>query len=148
MERSMLKIKNVPNEFRSEAITTIVYILNISPTKIIVQTVEKNVVFNEERVWDWKQSEVEKVKSCKGKTVIIEHYNEETQPVNQTVSSTKSPSISTSRHSESSSSPSSSSSRSPPRGIRSLVELYESCDFALVATERTSYVKALLKAKW
>lgn len=36
MGRSMLRCKNLPNKFWAMAIATIVYVLNISPTKVVL----------------------------------------------------------------------------------------------------------------
>lgn len=213
MARSMLKARGVPNRFWCEAVATAVYILNVSPTKAVMNMtpleawrgkkpyvshlrifgciayalvdlrtklddksakcvfigyaaqskayrlynpltgkiiVSRNVVFDEEAGWSWERREVNNnVQQTIGFDGSEEESNEQ---VNAHTPST--PSTPSSQNSWSSSSPSpssslsSSSSNSGPRRYRSLTDVYEACDFALLVTDPTKFEEAEKEVEW
>lgn len=213
MARSMLKARGVPNNFWCEAVATAVYILNVSPTKAVMNmtpfeawrgkkpsvshlrvfgctayalvdlrsklddksmkcvfigyatqskayrlynpltgkiVVSRNVVFNENAGWNWKQRD-----SCDSiqQNIVGTDCSEEdvTVPSNDQQSSSPPTPLSSSNHSSSSSSsPSSSSSSddSAPRKYRTLVDLYANCNFALMAADPTSFDEAKDEVEW
>ncbi|KAA0058939.1 integrase [Cucumis melo var. makuwa] len=64
--RSMLKAKNLPNEFWGDAIACTVYILNQAPTKSIPGMTPyeacRDVIFNDDESWKWSD-DVDEAKS-------------------------------------------------------------------------------------
>ncbi|CAH9081524.1 unnamed protein product [Cuscuta europaea] len=204
MARSMMKARQLPNQFWSEAVATAVYLLNISPTKAVqdatpfevwrlkkptvshlkifgciaytlvnlrtklddktekcifvgysVQSkayrlynpligkiiIVRNVIFDEDSSWEWNP-ETQHVENPQ-RIVTLEGSEEEiatTQP--------NSPATTYGSSVYSSSQGSTSSSESPPARVRSLIDIYESCDFALVATEPTDYEEAAAQSEW
>ncbi|KAA0040613.1 Retrovirus-related Pol polyprotein from transposon TNT 1-94 [Cucumis melo var. makuwa] len=68
MARSILQMKGLSNDFWIEAVSTSIYLLNISPTKAVMnktpfeawygkKTPIRDVVFDESASWDWKNNE-------------------------------------------------------------------------------------------
>ncbi|KAL4317940.1 hypothetical protein GQ457_18G004620 [Hibiscus cannabinus] len=129
MERSMLRAKGLPNQLWAEAVATAVYLLNLSPTRAVLnQTpyeawlfspcdskiiISRNVTFNEDARWTWE----ERVGDVK-----FELASEETAPQTE-VLQPPSPNPSLPPTSPSSSG-SSSDDETPPRRFKSLDEIY------------------------
>lgn len=208
MARSMLKARGVPNRFWCEAVATVVYILNVSPTKAFMNMtplkawrrkkpsvshmrifgcttyalvdlrtklddkfvkcvfigyatqskayrlynpltgkiiVNRNVVFDEDAGWVWEECEISQ--SVQQKSVNFDGL-EEVSNVPQNDHTPSPPSMPSSQGSLTPSSQVSSSSSSDfaPRRYKSLADLYENCDFALMAADPTCFEEA--KKKW
>ncbi|RVW94747.1 Retrovirus-related Pol polyprotein from transposon TNT 1-94 [Vitis vinifera] len=147
MARSMMKAKNLSNHFWAEGVATAVYLLNISPTKAVLNRtpyeawygrkpwvkpfkgyklynpvsgkiiVSRNVVFDEKASWTWR------------------------------IPASPTPSNSPSSPNLSSSSSSQSSEETPPRKFRSLRDIYETTQVLFVA-DPTTFEEAVEKEEW
>nr|GEY00760.1 retrovirus-related Pol polyprotein from transposon TNT 1-94 [Tanacetum cinerariifolium] len=97
MARSMLKSKELPDNFWAEGVAAVVYLLNISPTKSVWNMTPykawygnkpsgiflRDVVFDEQASWDWN----DKVESLNNKRIEVEEISskntEEVSPVEE-----------------------------------------------------------------
>lgn len=114
--------------------------------------ISRNVKFNEEASWEDAKD------SAQSPNSLLTNEEEETahempQPNNNEVhtppiSPTRSASSTPSSERSSSSDQSSSSSDTPPRKMKSLSEVYESCSFALYVSEPTCYEEAVENEQW
>lgn len=118
--------------------------------KIIIS---RNVIFDENARWNWQENE-EKVQQQI--SIDNEKDNQVPTPTNSVASSpvispNSSPASSSSlkslRH-NSSSTLEESSDETPPRKFRSLTEIYESCQFALLASDPVTYAEAAGTDEW
>uniref|UniRef100_A0A803MBX5 Retroviral polymerase SH3-like domain-containing protein n=1 Tax=Chenopodium quinoa TaxID=63459 RepID=A0A803MBX5_CHEQI len=121
--------------------------------KVIIR---RDVQFNEEEFWNWNHDSIANTQTHILATDVFPPKPEATEFENsvlesqslQSGGSSSSPSPSTppttnsSQRSSAASTPSSSSSESPPRKMRSLSEVYATCDFALYASDPTLYDEA------
>ena len=103
--------------------------------------ISRDVKFNEEENWIWSYS------SVTSSFQIPEVESIDTYGDNSSTSShstpQRSPSTPVSSHS-----PLRSSSKTSPRKLRSLREIYDSCDFALYVSDPISYDEAIESQAW
>ncbi|XP_058000540.1 uncharacterized protein LOC110654465 [Hevea brasiliensis] len=147
MARSLLKGKGLPNQHWAEAIATVVYLLNISPTKVVLNQTPYEAW--KEGSWNWCSSNAKIQQDASLDEVA------DLTPANSTSSSPSNSNNSRPASSPSSSSKGSSSSSSnelsdetPPRKFRSLREIYESYAFALFAADPTTYEEVIKMEEW
>ncbi|CAH9095067.1 unnamed protein product [Cuscuta epithymum] len=207
MARSMLKAKNMPTKFWGEAVSTAVYILNVCPTKAVLNCtpfeawrkktpsvghmkvfgciaytlvnlrtkledkaekcifvgystqskayrlynpltekiiISRNVIFDEDAEWNWDQNAQQEVPTPR---VVSLEEQSSPQPT-PTASNHSSPPTTSSSSSSDESSESDTSSSDQPRKVRSLIDIYESCDFAFIVTEPADYQEAATCVEW
>ncbi|CAH9099164.1 unnamed protein product [Cuscuta epithymum] len=217
MARSMLKAKDMPTKFWGEAVSTAVYILNVCPTKAVLNctpfeawrrktpsvghmkvfgciaytlvnqrtklenkaekcifigystqskayrlynpltkriVISRNVIFDEDAAWSWESNTEQDAPRIVSLDDQSSPQSEPATPVTSSPPTTppNSPNNTNASsevgNSSSSSSESSSSSSDQPRKVRSLVDIYESCDFAFIVTEPTEYHEAAIYDEW
>ncbi|KAK9111245.1 hypothetical protein Scep_018764 [Stephania cephalantha] len=159
MARSMLKASGLSNEFWAEAVATSIYLLNISPTRAVMNqtpyeawcgrrpsiVIRRDVVFDENTSWKWSEDQVQHNILAPLAAEIF--ANEEHEPTLS--SSTTTPSTSTSTPSRNSSTTlEESSDETPPARYRSLTDIYASCQFALTVSDPINYGEAAEKEEW
>ncbi|KAF2320696.1 hypothetical protein GH714_030132 [Hevea brasiliensis] len=112
--------------------------------------ISRDVVFNEEAVLKWN-SDKEGIKNQVLGDFEVEQPAS-SAPSSPTSSAPSSPGDNNATNSTSSdslaSSPSTNSSETSPRKFRSLREIYESCDFAFLVTDPTSFEEAAEQPTW
>ncbi|KAK9118982.1 hypothetical protein Scep_017075 [Stephania cephalantha] len=159
MARSMLKASGLSNEFWAEAVATSIYLLNISPTRAVMNqtpyeawcgkrpsiVIRRDVVFDENTCWKWSEDQVQHNILAPLAAEIF--ANEEHEPTLS--SSATTPSTSTSTPSRNSSTTlEESSDETPPTRYRSLTDIYASCQFALTVSDPSNYKEAAEKEEW
>ncbi|KAA0038299.1 integrase [Cucumis melo var. makuwa] len=148
MARSMLKAKNLQNEFWGDVVECTVYILNRAPKKYSRKIISsRDVIFNEDESWNWSDN-VDKAKSPF-------HVNINENKVAQELEQVEIQAVETS----SSSMPSSTSDDEiSPRRIRSIQKIYNAtnrinddhfANFALFAgVDPVTFDEAIQDEKW
>ncbi|TYK21566.1 Retrovirus-related Pol polyprotein from transposon TNT 1-94 [Cucumis melo var. makuwa] len=141
MARSMLQMKGLSNDFWAEAVSTSIYLLNISPTKIVMNKTPF------EACWDWKSSE-EYVSLVDGE---LTNDGEQTVVESSMETSTSTPpssTPSTPQSYHSSSSNDETSDELPSQRFRSMEDIYNSSLFALMVSDPVCYDEAANKEEW
>ncbi|KAH9723491.1 hypothetical protein KPL70_007130 [Citrus sinensis] len=156
MARSMLKGKGIPNNLWAEACHTAMYILNrekfdekgekylfigysdeskgywlLNPTtnKLVIS---RDVVFDEASAWQWE----------KDQSQASSFFEAPVSPPNSSQQNNLEP------NSPNSAAESSSDDESPPRKIKSMREIYESCELALFSCEPHDFEEASRNEDW
>ncbi|CAL5412844.1 unnamed protein product [Camellia sinensis] len=173
MARSMLQAKGLSNGFWAEAVATSVYLLNLSPTRAVMNRtpveawrgtkpsvshlrvfgciayalflIRRDVVFDENASWDWRGSDEKMQQQVPMSIGISPNESQVPIPTSSSGSSMTSPS---SPRRDFSPTLEESSDETPPRKFRSLRDIYESCQFALTVLDPMTYGEAATKEEW
>ncbi|CAL5345664.1 unnamed protein product [Camellia sinensis] len=173
MARSMLQAKGLSNGFWAEAVATSVYLLNLSPTRVVMNRtpveawrgtkpsvshlrvfgciayalflIRRDVVFDENASWDWRGSDEKMQQQVPMSIGISPNESQVPIPTSSSGSSMASPS---SPRRDFSPTLEESSDETPPRKFRSLRDIYESCQFALSVSDPMTYGEAATKEEW
>ncbi|KAE8721974.1 hypothetical protein F3Y22_tig00014728pilonHSYRG00066 [Hibiscus syriacus] len=153
--RSMFKVKGLSNQLWEEVVTTVVYLLNLSPTRVILnQTpyeawlykpvngkiiINRNMIFNEDASWSWEENTGD-VKFEIASKEAVPHI-EVLQPPSPNMSS---PPTSSSASSNSSIS---SDDETPQKKFKNFAEIYASTQ-ALFVADPTIFKEAIDKEEW
>ncbi|KAL4312806.1 hypothetical protein GQ457_01G025220 [Hibiscus cannabinus] len=143
MARSMLRARGLLDQFWAEAVATSVYLLNLSPTRAVLNRtpyeawyerrpsilIRRDVIFDERKCWDWDEKQVQQdILVSIG--VSLDGKEESVGTISATDSSTTatnaSVSATPSRDPPSSTDLEESLEETPPRKYRSLTDIYAS----------------------
>ncbi|CAH9060191.1 unnamed protein product [Cuscuta europaea] len=115
----------------------------------------RNVIFDEDAAWDWKtenQNEEETQRFISFDTATDPDQTPVQTPISSpSASTTSSPPttpLNPHSHTTDGTQDSDSSSSELPRKVRSLIDIYDSCSFALVVTEPSNYEEAATHTEW
>ncbi|KAA0059765.1 integrase [Cucumis melo var. makuwa] len=140
MARSMLQMKSLSNDFWAEAVSTSIYLLNISP-KVVMNKTPFEVC------WDWKNNE-EYVSLVDGELTNDGEQTEFESLMETPTSTPLSSTSSTLQSYHSSSSNDETSDELPSQRFRPMEDIYNSSQFTLMVSDPVSYDEAASKEEW
>ncbi|TYK01935.1 Integrase, catalytic core [Cucumis melo var. makuwa] len=143
MARSMLQMKGLSNHFWVEVVSTSIYLLNISPTKANMN----KTPFEACASWDWQNDE-EYISLVDGELTNDGEQTTVESSMETPTSTPPSSALSTPQSYQSPSSNDETSDELPSQRFRSMEDIYNSSQFALMVSDLVCYDEAASKEEW